>query len=260
MTFRRKHSWSPRTTLEALVLVCGLCLALALPASAGDLPSPEELFAKHTAAIGGDAIDKVENMAVEFTFSMPAMGLETTGQSYMERPDKTYSMISLSAMGSPDFRSGTNNGIAWQDNPQMGLRVLEGNEKRMALRGASLDSFAGWSDLWDKAETVAEETVGEAACYKVVLTPADGEPLSVWFDKETGLRAQEELPIPEMGSSVVTSFSDYRDVAGTKVPHHIEQEGMMPFSIDYTSVRLNVDDIPEGTFEVPESLQETASE
>ena len=33
---------------------------------------------------------------------------------------------------------------------------------------------------------VAEETVGEATCYKVVFTPTEGEPMSAFFDKETG--------------------------------------------------------------------------
>ena len=247
-------------SLSGLLLACGLCLVLAAPATAGDLPSPEELFAKHAAAIGGDAVEEVKNMAAEFTFSMPAMGVSTNGESYMERPDKTYSMISLVSMGGSDFESGVNGDIAWQNNPQMGLRLLEGNEKRMALRGAWLDPFAGWSDLWDKAETVGEETVGEAACYKIVLTPADGEPLTAWFDKETGLHVQEELAVPQMGSSVITTFSDYRDISGMKLAHRIEQEGMMAFTIEYTTVRYKVDDLPEDIFELPQGIKDMAGQ
>ena len=243
-----------------LLLACGLCLCLAAPATAGDLPAAEDLFAKHAAAIGGDAVGKVENMAAEFTFSMPGMGLETTGEAYMEVPDKTYSMISLMAMGSADFESGVNGDVAWQNNPQMGLRRLEGNEARMAIRGGWLDPFQSWKDLWDKAETVAEETVGERACYKVVLTPSEGEPLTAWFDKETGLLAQEELAIPQMGTSVLTKFSDYREVDGVKTAHRTEQEGPMPFTVEYTSVRYNVDDIPEDIFEVPAGIMEMATE
>jgi len=244
----------------SLLLACGLCLFLAVPAHAGDLPAAEELFAKHAAAVGGDALGKVKNMAAEFTFSMPTMGLETNGQAYLEVPDKTYSMISLMAMGSPDFESGVNGDVVWQNNPQMGLRVLDGNERRMAIRGGWLDPFAEWKTLWEKAETVAEETVGEAACYKVVLTPSEGDPLSAWFDKETGLLAQEELAIPEMGASIMTKFSEYREVEGVKTAHLIEQEGPMPFTVEYTAVRYNVDDIPEGTFEIPQGIEDMAAE
>jgi outer membrane lipoprotein-sorting protein len=237
----------------SLLLACGLCLFLAVPAPAGDLPAAEELFAKHAAAVGGDALGKVKNMAAEFTFSMPTMGLETNGKAYLEVPDKTYSMIDLMAMGSANFESGVSGDTAWQNNPQMGLRLLDGNERRMAIRG-------GWKDLWEKAETVAEETLGETACYKVVLTPSDGDPLTAWFDKETGLLAQEELAVPQMGTSVVTKFSDYREVDGVKTAHLIEQEGPMPFTVEYTAVRYNVDDIPEGTFEVPQGIKDMAAE
>ena len=165
-------------------------------------------------------------------------------------------MISLMAMGSPDFESGVNGDVAWQKNPQMGLRLLKGNERRMALRGGWLDPFARWKDLWEKAETVAEETVGEASCYKVVLTPSEGEPLTAWFDKETGLLSREELAVPEMGTSVVTKFSEYREEDGVKTAHRIDQEGPMPWTIEYTAVRYNVDDIPEDTFDVPEGIME----
>lgn len=243
-----------------LLIVGGLCCALAAPAAAGDLPAAEDLFARSTAAIGGDALEEVKNMAAEFSFSMPAMGLATNGESYIERPGKTYSMISLVAMGSADFESGVNGDIAWQNNPQMGLRLLEGNERRMAIRGGWLDPFAGWKELWETAETVAEESVEGAVCYKVVLTPADGDPMTAWFDKETGLLVQEELPVPEMGSSVVTKFSDYREVSDVKQAHRIEQEGMMAFTIEYTDVRYNTDDIPADVFEIPQGIKEMAGQ
>ena len=243
-----------------LLIACALCCALAAPATAGDLPAAEDLLARSTAAIGGDAIKDVKNMAAEFSFSMPAMGLATNGESYIERPDKTYSMISLAATGGADFESGVNGDIVWQNNPQMGLRLLEGNERRLAIRGGWLDTFARWKDLWDTAETVAEETVEGVVCYKVVLTPADGDPMTAWFDKATGLLVQEELPVPEMGSSVVTKFTDYREVGGVKQAHRIEQEGMMPFTIEYTAVRYNTDDIPADVFEVPQGIKEMAGQ
>ncbi len=130
----------------------------------------------------------------------------------------------------------------------------------MAIRGSWLDPFARWRDLWDTAQTVAEEIVAGAACYKVVLTPADADPMTAWFDKETGLLVQEELPVPEMGSSVVTKFSDYREVGGVKQAHRIEQEGLVAFTIEYTDVRYNTDDIPADIFEVPQGIKEMAGQ
>jgi hypothetical protein len=59
--------------------------------------------------------------------------------------------------------------------------------------GAAVSAFVRWKDLWDKAETIGEAMVGEAACYKVVLTPPDGEPLTSYFDRATGLLVQEKI-------------------------------------------------------------------
>ena len=60
-------------SLAGLLLACGLCLFLAAPAVAEDLPTAEEVFAKYTAAIGGDALENVKNVASKFTFSAPEM-------------------------------------------------------------------------------------------------------------------------------------------------------------------------------------------
>ena len=243
-----------------LLLAASLSLALATPALAGDLPPVEEVFARHTQAVGGDALGRVKNVAAEYTFSMPAMGLETTGKTYMEAPDKSYTLISLAAMGGADWEDGVNGDVAWQNNPQMGFRVLDGIEKTMALQKTRLDAFANWRDIWETAETVGEETIGEAVCYKVALTSPSGEDVAAYFDKETGLLLQQEIPLPQMGATVVVKLSDHREVDGVTVPHFIEQEGPMAALIEYTSLRINVDDIPEGTFEVPQGIKDMAAE
>jgi len=241
-------------------LLLGLALTFAVPARGGDLPPAEEIFAKHTAAVGGDALEKIKNVAAEYTFSMPTMGVETTGKTWIEAPDKSYTRISLAAMGGADWEDGVNGDIAWQNNPQMGFRLLDGIEKTMALQKTRVDAFANWKDFWKAAETVGEETIGEAACYKVALTSPGGETVTAYFDEETGLLLQQEVPVPQMGATVVAKLSDFREVDGVTIPHFIEQEGPMPIIIEYTSLRINVDDIPEGTFEVPQAIKDMAAE
>ena len=61
-----------------------------------------------------------------------------------------------------------------------------------------------------------------------------------------------------MGATVVVKLSDFREVDGVTVPHFIEQEGPMAALIEYTSLRINVDDIPEGTFEIPQGIKDMA--
>jgi hypothetical protein len=238
--------------------IAGLAL-LAVPAFAADLPTADEVFARHRAAIGGDAIDKVKNAAYEFSFTMPSMGVATTGKAYQVFPGKSYMMIDLASVGVSNHEEGTSDGVVWQNSPQTGLRTLEGLEKRMALQRTRLDAFSAWKELWQKAETTAEEPVDGEACYKVVLTPAEGERVSGWFSKKSGLLLRMEVPVPQVGASVVVKTSGFRSVDGVMMAHRIDQEGPMPITIEYTRIRFNVDDIPAGRFDLPAGLSAPAT-
>jgi hypothetical protein len=248
---------TPRRTLA--FSFGALALAATLPAAAAELPSADQVFARHRAALGGDAIDKVKNAAYEFSFSMPAMGVATTGKAYQVFPGKAYMMIDLTAMGVSNHEDGVLDGVAWQNSPQTGLRTLDGMEKRMALQRTRLDAFTSWKELWQKAETVAEETVGGEPCHKVVLTPADGPPVAGWFGTKTGMLLKMEVPVPQMGSTVTIKPSDFRPVDGLMMAHRIDQEGPMPITIEYTKIRFNVDDVPAGRFDLPAGLAAPAA-
>jgi hypothetical protein len=231
------------------------CLCLAPQAGAAELPPAEKVFERYAEALGGAAVDQVRSMANEFDFAMPDERLLTTGREYYVRPDRHYLSIALASSGAPDFESGAIGGVAWKRNPT-GLQ--EGEEKRQFLRNVPINSYADWRKYFAKAETTAEEEVNGTTCYKVVLTPTEGETLTAYFDATTGLLAQEEIREPVMGFTIVTKYSDYRQVGGIQWPYHIEQRGGPGFTVDFTSVRINVDDIPEGQFDVPEELKAQA--
>jgi hypothetical protein len=245
--------WSGRGA--AGCLVAATCLYVPTQAVAANLPPAEKVFERYAEAIGGAAVGKIKSMAAEFDFSMPSQGLLTTGREYFIHPDKHYLAIDLAASGIPDFESAVIGDVAWQRHPTFGTRLLDGEEKRQALRQVPIDSFAGWKRHYTKAETVAEEEVGGKTCYKVVLTPAEGETLTTHFDKATGLLVQEALKEPTMGLMIVTKYDDYRAVEGVQIAHRIEQQGGEGFVVELTSVRVNVTDIPQEKLALPESLR-----
>lgn len=245
-----------RRALAAWIAVSGLA---AVSAGAAELPTADEVFARHRAAIGGDAVDKVTNAAFEFGFSIPSMGLTTTGKAYQVFPGKGYMVIDLASVGATNHEEGVSDGVVWRNSPQTGLQTLDGLERRMALQRTRLDAFSGWKELWQKAETVAEEPVAGEPCYKVVLTSAEGASVSGWFSTKTGLLQRMEVPVPQMGATVTVTPRDYRPVDGVMMPHRVDQEGMMPITIEYTRIRFNVDDIPPGRFDLPPGLAAPAS-
>lgn len=244
-----------RMLLGGLVLVVVLAAgAVTVPALASDLPSAETVIAKYTEAIGGEALARVQNMTAEVEFEMPTQGVYATAEEFWVRPDKFYFRIDLAAVGVPDFETGVLEGVAWQSHPMAGTRKLSGAEGAAALRRAALNPFEGWKEQFDTAETVAEEIVEEKTCYKVVFTPAEGTPLASFFDKETGLLVRQEIG-GETGPGMVTNLGDYQETQGILSARTVETKGPESFTLKYTTVAYDVEDIPEDTFELPASLR-----
>jgi hypothetical protein len=232
-------------------------LRFAIPAVAGDLPPAEKVLEKYAQAIGGEAVTKVKNMSAEFKFEMPMQGVYSTGVEYWRGSENHYFRIDLATSGVPDYEAGVTGDIAWEVHPMNGTRALKGDEKKRSLRNASLNPFAEWKSFYEKAETVAEETVREKACYKVVFTPAEGASLNSYFDKETGLLVREELVGPT-GARATTDLGDWEETQGILSPRTLQQKGSPSYTLKFTSVSYDVEDIPEDAFEAPASLTAAA--
>jgi hypothetical protein len=243
---------------EGLALAVLLSMTgLSAPALARDLPPAEEVLTKYSEAIGGEAVGRVANMAAEFEFEMPVQGVYASGLEFWEKPGRHYLRIDLASSGVPDYESGVLDGVAWESHPMNGTRKLEGSEARERLRRASLNPFASWKEDFEKAQTVSEEAVGGKACYKVVFTPADGPALNAFFEKDSGLLLRQEIVGP---TTTTIELGDYEESQGILSARALEQSGTQSFSLKYTSVKYDVDEIPAGTFELPASLTAAASE
>ncbi len=231
------------------------CLG-ATPALAGNAPpTAEKILAAYAKAIGGTAVAKVKTMSVEFRFSNGSLPQPVEGQAFVEPPDKSYFVIRLASFGVPDFQMGVSGDVAWRSSPDKGYQLLEGDERRVSLRSTKINPFEGWQKVWRQAETTGVETVGGAPCDKVVLTPAEGQPLVACFDRKTGLLVQETISQPETTPvPIVTTYSDYRPVGPLRVAHRMEQTGANTWVIEYTSVRLDAA-VPAARFELPAEVK-----
>ncbi|HEX9933877.1 MAG TPA: hypothetical protein VGB38_01670, partial [bacterium] len=237
------------------ILAVIFCFVLIAVTAQGGQPTAEKVLAAYTKAIGGEAVTKIKTMVMKFRFSGAGLPQPTEGESYIEQPDKNYIVIHLSSMGATDYESGVKGDTAWRNNPGTGFQLLEGDEKKLVFIGTRLNPFDSWQKLWKTAEMVGEDTVAGVKCYKIALTPAEGEPLTAYFDKKTGLLVQESVKVPSAAEPlVVTCFSDYRQVGGIRVPFRIEQKTQQPWVIEYTDVQPGAV-IPAGRFDLPEAVK-----
>jgi outer membrane lipoprotein-sorting protein len=238
-------------------LSIGLALAFAgVLASAADLPKGETLLDQYIEVTGGKAAyAKIHGDMTTGTIEFKAMGLKGKLTVYSAEPDKEYTEISFEGIGKT--QEGSNGEVAWSMSTMQGPHVKEGDEKAEALLQAKFNADLTWRDLFKSVETVAVETVDGKECYKVVLTPKAGSPITHWYGKESNLLVKmsstSKSPMGEIQADSL--LSDYRKEGDVLVAHKVVlKAGTVEMVMTLESVHHNPD-IPKGTFEIPGEVQ-----
>ncbi len=229
-----------------------LLMLLATPIWAADLPSAASLLDHYLDVTGGkQAYAKRKSEIAHGTIEYTAMGLKgkvtrwaVEGGSYRETMD-------IAGIGT--LEAGVNAGIAWERSDLQGPRVKSGLERVEALRDAVLNAESKWRDLYSKVETAGEEMLDGEACYKVVMTPEEGYPETLYWSKKTGLRVKlQTTASTQMGDlAAEIVFSEFKSFGGILTPARLtESAAGQTITIVIESIEPNPD-IPANVFDLP---------
>jgi hypothetical protein len=236
--------------VAGLALACGAASAL----RADDLPKAETVLDKFIEVTGGKAAYQKVHSEIE-SGTMAISGITATHTTFKAEPDKVYTEIVIQGVGK--IEEGSNGKVAWSNSAIQGPHVKEGEEKEFSLLMARFDADVNWRSVFPKVETVGTETVGGKDCYKVVLTPKSGKPMTRYFDKESGLLLKVLMTTTSaMGEVTVEStLEDYRKEGDLLRPHKIGNKAMgQQFSITIDKVQYNPE-IPASKFDLPQEIQ-----
>jgi len=243
-----------RRTLAACAVMV-LAAAGARLRAADELPKAETILDKSVEATGGKAaFEKMHNMVITGSMEIAAMGLKGTMTITKAEPDKNLVEIELAGVGS--IKQGYDGKVAWEINPMQGARIREGDEKASTMREAHFHE-ENWRDQYKKVETVGAETVEGKDCYKLVLTPNEGNPITQYFDKKTGLLGKSTMTVstPNGDIEATTVFSDYRKEGDLLVVHKIQQSaGGQDIVITFDTYKFNVD-LAKDKFDLPADIK-----
>lgn len=232
------------------VALCALALAILPMGLATADPSAEEIVDKYIEATGGaDAYKAIKSSVTKSSIMIVAMGMSATSTAYVEG-DNAKSIMSIDGFG--EFLSGIKDGVPWSSNMMAGDQVLTGAEAKAAKQQSDPQLWLHWKNYFASAETAGEETVGDAAAWKVVFTPEEGGATTYWFAKDSGLIVQSEGA--GLGGPALNTMSDYRDAGGIKVPFAIQSEGAngaVEITIDSVENNTTID---PSVFDVPEAI------
>lgn len=225
-------------------------------APAQDLSTAEAVLTRFVEVTGGRAAyEKLRSEQARGSVEVVGMGLRGTIVARAAPPDKSYSSLDIAGIGRAE--EGTYDGVAWENSSVQGPRVKSGEERAAALRESAFNSHIRWKELYAKAELAGIEDVEAKPCYKVVLTPSEGKPVTQYYDKPSGLLVKVAATVVSpMGDIPSETFiGDYKDVGGVLTPHSLRHKVMtQEIQIRIESVQYN-GDLPPDAFDPPAEVR-----
>lgn len=231
-------------TKRLLSLATALMLgAVALRAGAqAPLPTADQVLDKYVKAIGGAAaFEKLTSRLVTASLELPDAGINGSIQITEKAPNKSFALVELGPAGS--MREGTDGVVAWDDNPMTGLREKAGEELAEALRGAIFNQEVKMKSIYKTLQVTGREAVSGRPAVAVLGTPAEGSPVKMFFDEESGLMVKQSSTrqSPQGPIDFDVYLESYRDIDGIKQPYLIRQvTAQMTVVIRISEIKHNV--------------------
>ncbi len=251
-----------RSMMRFAVLVFVLSMsAVSVPGAFGQataaLPKAEDVLDQYVEATGGKgAYEKLTNRVSTGTLDIAAANIKGKVTVTQAAPDKLTTMTDLGPFGTT--RQGTDGQIAWEISSIGGARILEGDEKDIALMQASFYGEIRWKERFVKAECVAVEDVAGKPAAKVVLTRKTGKPIVQYFDVASHLIVKQAITMNgPMGEMTVEAYpGDYRKIDGVLMATSVTQKVLgQEIVMNFTDIKHNVK-LPADTFALPKEISE----
>jgi hypothetical protein len=183
------------------------------------LPAAELLFGNYVKGLGGEAaLDKLKSRVMRGTIEIAPMGVKGTFESSQKAPQKSVTTMNLTGLGV--MQQGFDGAVGWSKDPFTGLRELKGGELAAVQRVAYINPV-GWSNTYKTMKTTGRSKVGDREAYVVEGAYAGDTPDKLYFDAQTGLLLRMDAVVEGPQGRVIseTTFDDYREVDGVKIPH-----------------------------------------
>ena len=225
------------------------------PKSNEPWPTPQQILAKYTQAVGGkEAIEKIKTSWLKGT-SVAANGQSFPLEIHYASPDKLSLNVSLPQGATTQKLNGQSGWLknAREDRAMDNVEVVRAKDLAWSLEPLQL------KEPYPRLTFGGVEKIGDRACDILRMTLPDKRRVRFYFDKESGLLVRRivltETPIgldPEQ-----TDYEDYREVDGVKLPFTIRTSYLDTFSSStrkFAEVKSNAQ-IESAQFNLPAAKQ-----
>jgi hypothetical protein len=243
-----------RASRRGFIAAAGLMLASAGTAAAQDLPSADAIVERYREAIGAAAYAQKQSMHTVGEFSLPAMGLTASIESFAARPNRSAAIVPIPGFG--EFRRGHTGEHPWSVDPMEGARVLQGAEAQEANDEGYFDAMLRPAALVESMTTVERTTIAGRDCYKVKVVWKSGRENTDCYSPESGLLvASVRTQQSSMGEvEAVQLYDDYKAFSGVTLPTRMTVQIMGNEQV-ITVRDVTFDDVPDSAFTPPAEIR-----
>jgi hypothetical protein len=163
--------------------------------------------------------------------------------------------VEIAAIGK--METGVNGPVAWENSAILGPRVKRGVERAEAMREGNMNATVNWRKMYPKVENAGIEVIDGEECYKVIMTPDEGQPVIGYYQKKSGLQVKlSTVASTQMGDIPVEMIaSEYKNFGGILEPAKVTQKaGPQEFTMTLDRVEVNPV-IPPETFALPAEVR-----
>ncbi len=217
-----------------------LQLAVAAAYAAHCIPSVDDIIARNTRAMGGDAYVKLKTIQAKGVLTVAGIGLQGKFQMQAKAPDKVVAVMDIPGMGR--ILQGSDGKTAWSLDPIFGNRELEGKEAEIFKQTGRLDLARNYKEYFKDVELLPPAEVDNQPCDVIKFTPAAANPITMYFERKTGLVRKQVTVFegPQGTIKASTLMQKYKSIDGVMMPLQLVQwSGELKITIDIKDVVLN---------------------
>lgn len=186
-------------------------------------------------------LKKIKDVTVKMNASIQGQTISVT--RYSKAPNK-FAMVM--AMGPAVVQKQTFDGTVGKVSGMQGSSDVEGEELENLKASSKMHGDVHYASSGKTYKLLGIEPVEGKDCYKIEVTSKSGDKSSEWYDVTTNLQTKS-MSVREVGEeagggsmTIVSFFSDYKEVNGVKYAHKIKQSfGPQTLDMEVTSIEVN---------------------
>lgn len=239
-------------------LLCCLALVFAPMVMA---QTAEEILDKAAAKVGdADKLSKLTSITTSGTIKMP-QGIEGKMQIMNKTPNKVKVVMDIEAPGMKmQTVQGCDGVDCYSNDPMMGLRKLEGQEKDAMLTQNDMRSQLKWRELYTDVKYEGKESLGDGTeVYKVSMMSKEGMPITNYYRTNDYVLLKSEVvnkgPMGEIKMNI--HMEEYKNFQNTIFMPSVMRMEMMN-GIEMKMIIDDVDietELPDSLFKLPPGLE-----